>query len=116
MLKLANGILVVLVLVCGALLYALEHRTRGLERQIAVARRAIADTDEDTKMLGAEWSSLTRPERIQALAARNLQLSPAQASQYVTFRELNMRANEIRANAVPAREQDIIGGLLEQLQ
>jgi cell division protein FtsL len=116
MLKLANAILVIMVLVSGALLYALEYKTRGLERQIASAKRAITDTDEDIKLLGAEWSSLTRPERIQALAAQNLNLAPAEASQYVSLGELGARMEEIRANAKPVEGQDVLGDLLQKIQ
>jgi cell division protein FtsL len=116
MLKLVNGVLVIMALVAGSLLYALEHKTRGLEREIAATKRAIADTDEDIKLLGAEWSSLTRPERIQKLAAQNLQLGPAQAEQYVSLNELQARMEDIRTRAKPEKEQDVIGDLLQQMQ
>lgn len=116
MLKLANGMLVLLVLMSGALLYALEYKTRGLEREIAVARRTISDTGEDIKLLGAEWSSLTRPERIQALVLQNLKLAPAQASQIVSLDELEMRMAEVRARAKPVEGQDVIGDLLQKMQ
>lgn len=116
MLKLANGVLVIMALISGALLYALEHKTRGLEREIAVTKRAIADADEDIKLLGAEWSSLTRPERIQKLAAQNLQLAPAQADQYVSLNELQARIEDIRTRVKPDKEQDVIGDLLQKMQ
>jgi cell division protein FtsL len=116
MLKIVNGVLVIMALVAGSLLYALEHKTRGLEREIAATKRAIADTDEDIKLLGAEWSSLTRPERIQKLATRNLQLAPAQADQYVSLNDLQARIEEIRARIKPDKEQDVIGDLLQKMQ
>lgn len=116
MLKLANGMLVLMVLMSGALLYALEYKTRRLEREITVAGRTISDTGEDIKLLGAEWSSLTRPERIQALATQNLKLAPAQATQFVLPGELEVRMAEVRVRAKPVEEQDVIGDLLQKMQ
>lgn len=116
MLKLVNGMLVLLVLMSGALLYGLEYKTRRLEREITVAKRTISDTGEDIKLLGAEWSSLTRPERIQALATQNLKLAPAQATQFVSPGELEVRMAEVRARAKPVEEQDVIGDLLQKMQ
>lgn len=116
MLKITNAILVFMVLASGAMLYILEYETRGLERDITVTKRLIGDTEEDIKLLGAEWSSLTRPERIQALALRNLQLAPAEANQYVSLNELDARMDEMRAKAKPTKEQDVIGDLLQKMQ
>jgi cell division protein FtsL len=116
MLKIINGFLVVLVLVAGAILYAMEHQTRRLERQIADTTRAISQTAEDIKLLSAEWSSLTRPERIQELASRHLKLAPAAATQYVSLNELAQRMAEVRATAAPADEKDMIGDLLQKMQ
>lgn len=116
MLRFANGLLVVLVLVSGTMLYAMEHKTRGLERQIKETERMLSDTEEDIKLLSAEWSSLTRPERIQALAAKHLKLAPAEATQYVTLNELEARMAEVRASAGTDVEKDVIGDLLKKMQ
>ena len=87
MLKFVNGILVIAVLVSASALYNLEHKTRGLERQIAKTKATINDNDEAIKLLNAEWSSLTRPERIQALAEQNLKMVPRKADQIVGDRQ-----------------------------
>ena len=68
MFKLFNALLVFTVLVSGFVLYSLEHATRGVEREMARLTADIAKEQEAIKLLRAEWSSLTRPERLQRLA------------------------------------------------
>jgi cell division protein FtsL len=116
MIKIINGILVVLAMICGAVLYAMEHQTRGLERQIAQIERDIAQAAEDHKLLSAEWSSLTRPERIQSLAAKHLKLAPAEATQYTSLANIKAEMELLRAKATPAGESDVIGDLLQRMQ
>ena len=116
MLKFVNGILVVGVLVSASALYSLEHQTRGLERQIAKTKATINDNDEAIKLLNAEWSSLTRPERIQALAEQNLKMLPRKADQFVQAGELAQRIPAIAAEATPQQPSDPIGDVLKKMQ
>ncbi len=80
MLKILNAFLVMTVLVSGYMLYGLEHATRSQERSIAATQRKIDDTRETIKLLNAEWSSLTRPERIQKWPNRASTSSPPRRS------------------------------------
>ena len=89
--KLLNFLLVLTVLVSGFMLYSLEHTTRGLEREIAGLKRGIAEEEEYMRLLNAEWSSLTRPDRLRALAEQHLGLSTLQARQIVRIEELGAR-------------------------
>ena len=116
MLKFINGILVVAVLISASALYSLEHKTRGLERQIAKTKSLINDDDEAIKLLNAEWSSLTRPERIQALAEQNLKMLPRKADQIVEAGELAQRIPAIAAVATPNQPADPIGDVLKKMQ
>lgn len=116
MLKFINGILVVAVLVSASALYSLEHKTRGLERQIAKTKAMINDADEAIKLLNAEWSSLTRPERIQALAEQHLKMLPRKADQFVQAGELAQRIPAIAAEATPKQPADPIGDVLKKMQ
>lgn len=116
MLKFINGILVVAVLISASALYSLEHKTRGLERQIAKTKSLINDDDEAIKLLNAEWSSLTRPERIQALAEQNLKMLPRKADQIVEVGELAQRIPAIAAVATPKQPADPIGDVLKKMQ
>jgi cell division protein FtsL len=116
MLKIANGGLVVMVLISGAILYAMEHKTRGLEREIRVTTQSIDALEEDIKLLNAEWSSLTRPERIQLLATRHLQMAPAEAQQFTSMEELATRIAEVRGKMQAAPPADAIGELMKKMQ
>lgn len=115
MIKLLNSFLVVAVLASAAVLYNLEHTTRGLERDIAKVKRDTQNDVEAIKLLKAEWASLTRPERIQHLAEKNLKLAPVHAQQFVTAAEL---ATRVPNAPVPADDikTDAIGALLEKMQ
>jgi cell division protein FtsL len=116
MLKLANGALVIMVLISGGFLYAMEHNTRGLEREIKQSEAHIDSLEEDIKLLNAEWSSLTRPERIQMLAARHLQLAPAEAEQFTTLNQLAQRITEVRGKMQETAPTDAIGDLMKKMQ
>ena len=114
--KLFNAILVIAVLVSGFMLYSLEHATRRLERDIGKLERQISDSHEGIKLLGAEWSSLTRPDRLQRLAAEHLKLRTIKAQQIVNLDELGQKVPPEPIVKLEARDQDPIGDILEKMQ
>ena len=116
MLKFINGILVITVLVSASMLYGLEHATRNLERQIAKSKSSISDDEEAIKLLNAEWSSLTRPQRIQELAEQNLKLTPLKAEQIVAVEDLARRVPAMAASLKPVEVSDPIGDILKKMQ
>ena len=116
MIKLFNAILVLTVLVSGFVLYSLEHATRGAERHIAKLKSGIADEKESIKLLKAEWSSLTRPERLQRLAKDHLELSTITASQFVKLEELGQRVPAEPIMMLEAEGKDPIGDILKKMQ
>ena len=114
--KFFNACLVLAVLVSGFFLYSLEHSTRGYERQIANLKSGISEERESIKVLGAEWSSLTRPDRLQKLAQENLKLQTVTASQFVSESEL---AEKVPAEPIIMLEEkgnDVIGDILKEMQ
>jgi cell division protein FtsL len=113
--KLFNSILVLAVLGSAAVLYQLEHTTRGVEREIAKVKRGTQNDVEAIKLLKAEWASLTRPERIQQLAEQNLKLAPIHAQQFVTETELASRVPNAPV-VIDEIKTDSIGALLEKMQ
>jgi cell division protein FtsL len=115
MFKFANIALVVATLLTGSTLYSLEHVTRGHERSIAKAKAEMEDTAEAIKLLKAEWSSLTRPERVQALAAQHLGLKKIEPDQYVTQEELPARLKAL-ATATKPEKKGTIDDLLQKMQ
>lgn len=114
--KLFNAVLVLAVLVSGFLLYSLEHSTRGLEREIAGIQRQILDSKENIKLLSAEWSSLSRPDRLQRLAEQHLHLETIKAQQVVKFEELGLKVPPEPIIKLEAMDKDPIGDILKKMQ
>ena len=114
--KLLNSILVMTVLVSGFILYSLEHTTRGLERQIARIERGIGEEIESTRFLNAEWSSLTRPDRLRTLALQHLGLKTMQAQQIVKLEELGQRVPAEPIVHLQAEGSDPIGAIIDKMQ
>ncbi len=101
MLRLLNVLLVVCVLASGFGLYTLEHRTRSVEREIARVDAGIESEYEFIGLLNAEWSMLTRPQRLEQLARNHLDLGPVLPDQLV---ELNGLAEKLPP--APVHEPD----------
>lgn len=116
MVKVFNALLVMGLLVSAFFLYSLEHSTRGLERQIAKMKTGISNERESIKLLNAEWSSLTRPERLQKLAEDQLKLQSMTASQIVTLAELSSKIPDQPVIKLDDQGTDPIGAILEKMQ
>jgi cell division protein FtsL len=116
MLKIVNALLVMAALVSGYALYELEHATRGEERAIASSKRKIDEARESIKLLKAEWSSLTRPERIQKLATQHLQLEATRAQQFVSMEDLRTKVPESVPVKLEEDGKDPIGDILKKMQ
>ncbi len=114
--KVLNSILVMAVLISGFALYSLEHATRGLERQIAKLQRGIGEEIENTKFLNAEWSSLTRPDRLKALADAHLSLKTLEARQIVTLEQLPQKVPAEPIIKLEADGSDPIGAIIDKMQ
>ena len=62
-------------------LFLVKHEVRGLERELAALELDRKRHVEAIRVLRSEWSYLTRPSRLAALAERNLPLAQVQAAQ-----------------------------------
>ena len=114
--KFINFILVVTLLVSGFILYSLEHTTRGLEREIAKYERGIEEETENMRLLNAEWSSLTRPDRLRALAEQHLGLSTLKAKQIVKLEEIGTKVPAEPIIKLEAEGSDPIGAIIDEMQ
>ena len=76
---LAFGFLAGLVI----LIYDMKFETRRLEDRAAQLERAIEDEKDNIALMRAEWSHVSRPERIEALARTILKLEPVKAEQLI---------------------------------
>jgi cell division protein FtsL len=113
-LRLVNGVLVMGLLVSAYFLYALEHKARSAEREIVLLGAQIGDERENIKLLTAEWSMLTRPDRIEHLAAKHLKLGVVGPLQRISESEIDGRvpAEPIIAPGTPGTDQ--IGDMLRE--
>jgi cell division protein FtsL len=114
--KVLNAILVVTVLISGFVLYSLEHVTRGLERKVAKLQGGIDEEIENARFLNAEWSSLTRPDRLQKLTEQHLDLQTMKPSQIVRIEELSQRLPAEPVVKLEADGSDPIGTIIGKMQ
>ncbi len=81
-----------LVLAISLGLYRLKSQVQQLERRLAVATAQLEDNRRDSRILAAEWSFLSQPSRVQALARRYLALRPLAPEQIGGLAGLPMKA------------------------
>jgi cell division protein FtsL len=116
MIKFFNACLVLTALVAAFFMYSLEYSTRQTERQIADLENEILDEREATKVLNAEWSSLTRPDRLQKIAKEELKLQAITASQVVTLDELAARIPDAPIVKIEEQSKDPIADILKEME
>jgi cell division protein FtsL len=86
-------------------LYRLSYAVTRLQDELAEYNRAIMHDREAIQVLNAEWSYLTRPEALEELANRNLDLHPLLPNQITTVADLPARppAPEVEDGSEPAQ-------------
>jgi cell division protein FtsL len=114
--KLINACLMLALLVSAYVLYSHEHATRDAERQIAGLKSGIADQREAIKVLGAEWASLTRPDRLQTLSQEHLKLRTPTALQFVRPDDLASRIPKDQPVLVRDGGKDAIADIIKEMQ
>ena len=62
-------------------LFLVKHEVRGLEHELAALEHERQSHVEAIRVLRSEWSYLTRPSRLAALAERHLPLEPVAPAQ-----------------------------------
>ena len=69
------------------LIYNMKFETRRLEDRAAQLQRAIEDEKDNVALMRAEWSHVSRPERVESLARDVLKLEPAKPEQLINHRD-----------------------------
>lgn len=69
----------------AVMLMAINYQIRDLEKEVAVLEGQIAADRQETRVLKAEFSFLTEPERLRHLSKNVLGLVPVEPSQIHTF-------------------------------
>jgi hypothetical protein len=75
-------------------LFQLKHEVQELEDEMFRLNRAVIAEQQAIHVLKAEWSYINQPERLQALAARHLDLRPMKPEQFGELAELPVRGAE----------------------
>ena len=91
MLRFVNICLVLglVALACG--IYQVKYEARALDERLIVLEKEIEKERDALAVARAEWSLLNRPERIERLAKKYLELEPTQARQLVILDEVTER-------------------------
>ena len=86
--------------------YSIKYETIWYAEQIAKLNLRIAVEKGEISLLRAEWAQLTRPERVQALAAKFLDLQPLELAQIVRPGDLPDRVPRVDSIG---RKLDMLG-------
>lgn len=67
---------------CAAIgLYLVKYNAQCMQREVAALKHDLANEKESLHLLNAEWAYLNRPERLQQLADKHLDLVPLDSRQ-----------------------------------
>ncbi|MDA0704144.1 MAG: hypothetical protein O3A96_13080 [Proteobacteria bacterium] len=83
--------IVALIGLIGVGLFHLTHEVRELEDELARLNRDILAEQEATHVLKAEWSYLNRPDRLEELNLRHLQLGGMDGARVLRISDLPFR-------------------------
>ncbi len=72
-------------------LYNMKYEVRRLENRVSELHQKLGADREALQVLRAEWAYLNRPDRLQGLAVRHLDLSRVVVSQIGTLEDLPVR-------------------------
>ncbi len=103
MLRFVTLFVFILLFGVSAGLYHVKYSVDRMERQGFSLKAKIAGEQQSIRILEAEWSSLNRPDRLQKLSQRYLELAPVEVAQVVSFAAVPEK---------PAEPADPIAGLI----
>lgn len=75
--------------------YSIKYDTIYLAEQVVKLKHQIKREKDTNAVLAAEWQRLVRPERLQILAERHLDLKPMEIDQLVRASDLPLRQEKI---------------------
>jgi hypothetical protein len=87
------------LLACGSglYLYQAKHRVQTIDREIEKVIRATSELREQTRVLHAEWTLQSDPQRLQALSDQLLNLKTVTPGQFTSMADLDGRLPAVRA-------------------
>jgi cell division protein FtsL len=91
MLRFVNICLVLGLVALAYVIYQVKYEARALDERIVVLNKEIEKERDALAVARAEWGLLNRPERIERLAEKYLELTPARPRQLVILDEVTER-------------------------
>src|SRR6478752_8964414 len=85
MLRFVNICLVLALVALAYVIYEGKYEARALDEDIGGLRKDIETERDSVAVLRAEWSLLNRPERIERLAEKYLDLAPPKPQQMLAL-------------------------------
>ncbi len=88
--------LILLIALGSSLIFSLFHMSYMIDqqsRQLNILNAELRQVEKNISILETEWSYLSRPERLSALAAKYLQLESPEAVQVASFVSLSENLN-----------------------
>ncbi|HEY1507004.1 MAG TPA: hypothetical protein VGF92_22070 [Stellaceae bacterium] len=82
-----------IVVAVGYAMFQVKYEVMQQEQTLAGLNKQIIDDREQIRVLNAEWSYLTRPNRIEDLSARFLHLNGISATQILPLSAIPERAD-----------------------
>ena len=82
-----------IVIAVGYAMFQVKYEVMQQEETLAHLNTEIADSREQIRMVDAEWSYLTRPDRLRRLTSRYLNLAPIAAAQIAELNTVPERPN-----------------------
>lgn len=112
MLRVLNILLACAVVGTAVWLYELKYDVRAKVADINQLKRDIARAKQDITLLKAEWSHMARPNRVQGLAERHLELERVNPGQIIREADIAATIPERAIVESPHEGDDPIAGLL----
>jgi cell division protein FtsL len=106
MLRFINICLVLGLVALAYGIYQVKYEARALDERIAVVTKEIDEERDALAVARAEWGLLNRPERIERLAKKYLDLAPAQPAQLVILDEVTEK-DFARASKMAAPDKTV---------
>jgi hypothetical protein len=82
------------VILVGYAMFQVKNEVIQQEATLARTNQQLADSRDTVRNLNAEWSFLTRPERLDELAQRHLELVPIGTKQLGAIADIPLRTPE----------------------
>jgi hypothetical protein len=94
------------LLACGSglYLYQAKHRVQTIDLEIQKVVRATSELREQTRVLHAEWTLQSDPQRLQALSDQLLNLKTVTPGQFTSMADLDGRLPAVRGPDAPPSE------------